>query len=252
MEILGVDIGGTGIKGAPVDTSSGVLLAPRYRIPTPEGAKPRPMAEVVTLIAKKFSWQGPIGVGFPAVVRAGVVRSAANIHKKWLGVPINDLISEVSGCATYVLNDADAAGLAEMVFGAGQGRQGVVLVVTIGTGLGTAIFTDGHLLPNTEFGHIEIRCVEAEKRASDLARKLEKLSWKKWAGRLDEYLHTLESLLWPDVIILGGGVVKNHDRFIPLLTVEAEVLPAKYLNEAGIVGAALAARQWIKKKSPVG
>jgi polyphosphate glucokinase len=247
MVILGVDIGGSGIKGAPVDTSSGELIAPRYRLPTPEGAKPRPMAEVVGLISHHFGWQGLIGVGFPSVIRQGIVRSAANIHKKWLGTPISDLITEVTGCPTYALNDADAAGVAEMTFGAGKDRGGVVLLVTIGTGLGSAIFTNGVLLPHTEFGHIEIRGMDAERRASDMARKLEKLSWKQWAGRLDEYLHTLERLLWPDVFILGGGVVKQHEKFIPLLTVEAEVVPAQFLNDAGIVGAAIAARDWAER-----
>lgn len=247
MEILGVDIGGTGIKGAPVDTSTGVLLAPRFRLPTPEGAKPRPVAEVVALVAQQFGWKGPIGAGFPAVVRSGVVRSAANIHKKWLGTPINALFTEVTGCPTFVLNDADAAGLAEISFGKGRDRRGVVFIITIGTGLGTAIFTDGVMLPHTEFGHIEIRGVDAEKRASDLARKLEKLTWSKWAERLDEYLHTLERLLWPDVFILGGGVAKKHEKFIPLLTVEAEVVPAHFLNDAGIVGSAIAARLWLEK-----
>jgi polyphosphate glucokinase len=250
MVILGVDIGGSGIKGAPVDTSSGVLLAPRYRIPTPEGAKPRPMAEVVGLISQHFDWQGTIGVGFPSVIRNGIVRSAANIHKKWLDTHIDTLISEATGCPTYTLNDADAAGLAEMTFGAGKDRGGVVMIITIGTGLGSALFTNGELVPHTEFGHIEIRGMDAERRASDMARKVEKLSWKQWAGRLDEYLHTLERLLWPDVFILGGGVVKQHEKFIPLLTVEAEVVPAQFLNDAGIVGAALAARQAARDAAP--
>jgi polyphosphate glucokinase len=247
MVILGIDIGGSGIKGAPVDTGTGELLAPRYRIPTPEGAKPRPVADVVAQIAQHFDWQGTIGVGFPSVIRAGVVRSAANIHKKWLGVAINDLFSEVTGCPTLALNDADAAGLAEMSFGAGKDRGWVVLIVTIGTGLGTSMFTNGVMVPNLEFGHIEIRGMDAEKRASDMTRKLENLSWKEWAQRLDEYLGTLERLLWPDVFILGGGVVKQHEKFIPLLTVEAEVLPAQFLNDAGIVGAALAARNWVEQ-----
>lgn len=243
MEVFGIDIGGSGIKGAPVDMETGQLLAERLRIPTPPGAKPRPMVDVVAEIIKRFDWRGPVGVGFPAVVRGGVVRSAANIHPKWVGVQIETLISEATGCPVCAINDADAAGVAEMAFGAGQGRQGVVLVATIGTGIGTALFTNGCLLPHTEFGHIEIKGVDAEKRASDMARKLEKLNWKKWAQRLDEYLHTLEQLLWPDLIILGGGVIKNHEKFIPLLTVEAEVLPARLLNDAGIVGAALAAHQ---------
>lgn len=243
MEVFGIDIGGTGIKGAPVDMETGALLKERVRIPTPPGAKPRPMVEVVAEIIKQFDWHGPVGVGFPAVVRGGVVRSAANIHQKWVGTQIETLLSEATACPVTAINDADAAGLAEMAFGAGKGRQGVVLVATIGTGIGTALFTNGHLLPHTEFGHIEINGVDAEKRASDMARKLEKLTWKKWAQRLDEYLHTLEKLLWPDLIILGGGVIKSHEKFLPLLTVEAEVVPAMLLNDAGIVGAALAAYQ---------
>jgi polyphosphate glucokinase len=241
MQVLGIDIGGSGIKGAPVDLETGDLLATRYRIPTPESAKPRPMAEVVQKIVRRFDWQGPLGVGFPAVIRNGVVRSAANIHNKWIGTQLSDLLFETTGCPTYVINDADAAGLAEMTYGAGRDQQGVVLVVTVGTGLGTAVFTDGHLLPNTEFGHIEIDCIDAETRASDAARKQEKLSWKQWAMRLDEYLLSLERLLWPDLIILGGGVAKKHEKFFHYLSVEAQVLPAALLNEAGIVGAALAA-----------
>jgi polyphosphate glucokinase len=201
------------------------------------------MVEIVAEILKQFDWHEPVGVGFPAVVRSGVVRSAANIHPKWVGAQIETMLCEATGCPASVINDADAAGLAEMTFGAGKGRQGVVLVVTIGTGIGTALFTNGCLLPHTEFGHIEIRGVDAEKRASDMARKLEKLSWKKWAQRLDEYLHTLEQLIWPDLIVLGGGVIKNHEKFLPLLTVEAQVVPAMLLNDAGIVGAALAAYQ---------
>lgn len=240
MQALGIDIGGSGIKGAPVDLKTGDLLAPRLRIPTPQSGKPRPMVEIVDQIVRHFDWQGMVGVGFPAVIRRGEVRSAANIHKKWIGTRIADLLSEITGCPTYVINDADAAGLAEMAFGAGRDRPGVVLIVTIGTGLGTALFTDGCLLPHSELGHIEINGVDAETRTSDLVRKLEKLSWKQWAKRLDEYLLTLERLLWPDLIILGGGVAKKHDKFVPLLNIEAEVVPAMLLNDAGIVGAALA------------
>jgi polyphosphate glucokinase len=247
LDILGIDIGGTGIKGAPVDIETGNLLEPRLRILTPESAKPGPIAEVVAEIVKKFNWQGPVGVGFPAAVRAGVVRTAANIHQKWIGTPIESLFSEATGCPTYVVNDADAAGMAEMEFGAGRDRQGVVLIVTIGTGLGTALFTDQRLLPNTEFGHIEINCLDAELRASDQARKLKKLSWKKWAKNLDEYLHALERYIWPDLIILGGGVSKKYEKFVPYLTVEAELCPAALLNEAGIVGAALAAHKRLQQ-----
>ncbi|MBN1666948.1 MAG: ROK family protein [Anaerolineales bacterium] len=241
MEILGIDVGGSGIKGAPVDVEKGELLAERYRIETPQPSKPKAVAEVVGEIARHFDWQGLIGAGFPAVIQHGYARTAANIHKSWINTNAAKLFSEKTGCPVTVINDADAAGLAEMRFGAGQGRSGVVLLVTIGTGLGTSIFIDGHLLPNTEFGHIEINCEDAELLASDSARKEHDLSWEKWAQRLDTYLLRLETLIWPDLIILGGGVSKKHAKFIPLLTVQAEVVPAETLNEAGIIGAALAA-----------
>jgi len=241
LETLGIDIGGSGIKGAPVDTETGALLAPRYRIQTPKPSKPRPVAETVAEITQHFEWNGPVGCGFPSAIRQGVALTAANIHKKWIGTNVSELFSENTGCPVTVINDADAAGLAEMAFGAGRDKRGVVLIVTIGTGLGTALFTNGHLLPNAELGHIEINGYDAELRASDAARKREKLSWRKWASRLDEYLHHLEDLIWPDLIILGGGVSKKHDRFLSLLTVQAEVVPAQLLNEAGIVGAGMAA-----------
>ena len=242
MEILGIDIGGSGIKGAPVDIKKGELLAPRYRIPTPQPSKPKSVAKVVGQISRNFDWKGPIGVGFPAVIQHGVARTAANVHKSWINTDAAALFGEATGCPVTVVNDADAAGIAEMTFGAGKGRDGVVLLVTIGTGLGTSVFVDGHLLPNTEFGHIEIDCEDAELMASDAARKEHGLSWKNWTARFDHYLLRLEALFWPDLIILGGGVSKKHSKFIPRLTVRAEVLPAETLNEAGIIGAALAAR----------
>lgn len=241
-EILGIDIGGTGIKGAPVDVENGSLLAPRFRLLTPSPSKPKPMAETVAEIARHFAWTGPIGCGFPALVQAGVVRSAANIHKKWIGVDAQALFADVTGCPVIVLNDADAAGLAEMTFGAGRGRNGVVMIITIGTGLGSALFLDGQLVPNTELGHIEIGGQDAELSASDAARQRDKLSWKRWAKRFNKYLNTLERLFSPDLFILGGGASKKHEKFIPLLSVRAEILPAQLLNEAGIIGAALAAR----------
>ena len=241
MEVLGIDIGGSGIKGAPVDTDTGNLLAERYRLQTPSPAKPQPVAETVAKIADYFSWKGHLGIGFPTVVRKGVTLTAANIHKDWVGLNATKFIKKVTGCKTCIINDADAAGLAEMAFGAGKDRQGVVMVVTIGTGLGTALFTNGQLLPNSEFGHLEIDGVEAEWIASDAARKRERLSWKKWGRRFDQYLHTMEKLLWPDLIILGGGISKKYEEFLPYITVQAEVVPAKMLNEAGIVGAAVGA-----------
>lgn len=241
MEILGIDIGGSGIKGAPVDTKTGGLLAPRFRIETPDPAKPKPMAKVIAEIAKHFDWKGQVGCGFPAAMRNGVALTAANVHNKWIDVNAAELFSDACGCPTCVINDADAAGLAEMAFGAGQGRMGVTIIVTVGTGLGTALFTDGHLLPNAELGHIEINGQDAEIRASDAARKQEKLSWKKWGRRFNIYLSNLEKLLWPDLFILGGGASKRFDKFSDCINVQAEVQPAKLLNEAGIVGAALAA-----------
>ncbi|MBN1145816.1 MAG: ROK family protein [Anaerolineales bacterium] len=241
MEVLGIDIGGSGIKGAPVDRQSGALLAPRCRIPTPQPAKPKSVANVVAEIAQHFEWQGPIGCGFPAAMRAGVAMTAANIHSKWIGVNAADLFAEKTACPVCVINDADAAGLAEMAFGAGQGRKGVVIVVTIGTGLGTALFTNGCLLPNAELGHIQLDGTDAEWRASDAARKREKLSWKQWGLRFNTYLNELEKLLWPDLFILGGGVSKQYEKYMQYLDIQAEVTPAQFLNEAGIVGAALAA-----------
>jgi polyphosphate glucokinase len=248
MEILGIDIGGSGIKGAPVETETGELLYPRHRIPTPKLGKPKPMAKVVAAVTQHFDWDGLIGCGFPAVIHEGVVHSAANIHKRWIGTDAASLFSKATGCDVFVLNDADAAGLAEMTFGAGRSRKGVVLVVTIGTGLGTALFTEGHLVPNMELGHLEIDCEDAELRASDAARMREELSWKKWSQRLDRYLITLEHLLSPDLIILGGGVSKRHEMFLPRLTVQTEVVPALLGNQAGIIGAALAAKEMFEKE----
>jgi polyphosphate glucokinase len=242
MEILGIDIGASGIKGAPVDTESGNLLAERYRLPTPETAKPGPMIEVMGQIAGHFKWSGAIGCGYPGVVIDGVTLSAANVHQKWIGLQAAKLIAEMTTCPVCILNDADAAGLAEMKFGAGRGRMGVVLIVTIGTGLGTALFTNGHLLPNAELGHIELGGEDAEWRASDAARKRENLSWKNWGGRFNRYLQELEKLLSPSLIILGGGSSKRFEEYSKYLTVRAEIVPAQLLNDAGIVGAALAAQ----------
>ncbi|MFZ0531793.1 MAG: ROK family protein [Anaerolineales bacterium] len=243
MHILGIDVGGTGIKGSPVDIDTGSLLAERYRLLTPQGAKPSPVAEVVKNVALQFDWHAPIGCGFPAVIRNGVAESAANINQKWIGLNVAQLFSEATQCPVYVVNDADAAGLAEVTFGAGKGVHGVVMMITIGTGLGSALFIDGKLVPNTELGHIEVECDDAESITSDVVRKQQDLSWKKWAKRLDKYLRTLESLFSPDLLILGGGAVKNQDQFMPLLTLRTRVIPAELGNDAGIVGAALAASQ---------
>jgi polyphosphate glucokinase len=242
MIILGIDVGGSGIKGAPVDTSTGELQAERYRIKTPNGANPEPVAETVAKIVSYFEWKGPIGIGFPAPIKSGVAMMAANIADSWVGVNADELFSKTTGCACTTLNDADAAGLAEMEFGAGHGQLGTVIVLTLGTGIGTAIFHGGRLLPNAEFGHVEVDGHEAESRASDYARQRDDLSWKKYANRLDRYLETMEKLFWPNLFIVGGGISKKHEKYLPLLSIDTPVVPAQMLNEAGIIGAALAAR----------
>ena len=242
MDILGIDVGGSGIKGAPVDISTGELVAERYRIKTPKGAKLQPVAETVAKIANYFEWNGPIGVGFPAPIKGGVAMMAANVSEQWVGVNANELFSKTTDCPCTTINDADAAGLAEMEFGAGRGQPGTVVVLTLGTGIGTAIFHRGKLLPNTEFGHLEMNRKDAEYRASDFARQRDDLSWKKYAKRLSKYLAAMEKLFWPDLFIVGGGISKDHEKFLPLLTVETPVVPAQQFNNAGIVGAALAAR----------
>ena len=241
MHILGIDIGGTGIKAAPVDMATGALLEERFRILTPAPATPEAVSAAVAAVATHFSWQGPIGCGFPAVIRRGQVRTAVHVDKKWIGCNAQTLLSEATGCQVTVINDADAAGYAEMRFGVGQGRRGVILLVTLGTGIGTALFVDGRLVPNTELGHIEIRGKDAERRAAASVRENKSWGWKKWARRLDEYLHYMDKCLSPDLIIIGGGISKKHEKFLPLLTVETEVVAAHLRNEAGIVGAALAA-----------
>ncbi|MBF2760225.1 MAG: ROK family protein [Ectothiorhodospiraceae bacterium AqS1] len=242
MNILGIDIGGSGIKGAPVDITAGRLLSERHRIPTPRPATPPVVVEAAGELVEHFRWKGPIGCTFPAVVKAGIVRSAANVDKAWIGADGQGLLEERSGCPVLLINDADAAGLAEMSFGAGKGRKGVVIMLTLGTGLGSALFIDGRLVPNTEFGHIEIRGKDAEDRAASRIRKEKELDWKTWAGHVNEFMGRMEVLLSPDLFIVGGGVSKKHDRFLHYIDTRAEVVPARALNEAGIIGAALAAR----------
>ncbi|GIH28456.1 polyphosphate glucokinase [Acrocarpospora phusangensis] len=236
MNVLGIDIGGSGIKGAPVDTKTGELVEERHRIPTPQPSTPDAVADVVQKIVKHFSWTGPIGLTFPGVVVNGEIRTAANVDSSWIGVEGRALF----GKNTHLLNDADAAGIAEMTFGAGQGHQGVVLMLTFGTGIGSALFTGGKLVPNTEFGHIEIRGKEAERRASAQVREDKNLGWGDWADRVEEYLVEMERLLSPNLIILGGGVSKKAEKFLPDLKIKTPIIPAMLLNEAGIVGAALA------------
>jgi polyphosphate glucokinase len=239
MHTLGIDVGGSGIKGAPVDTETGRLVAERIRIKTPKGAEPQPVADVVAQLAQAFDWKGAIGIGFPAPIKSGVAMMAANVSEKWVGTNAEQLFSQTTGCVCRVGNDADVAGLAEMTFGAGKGHNGTVIMITLGTGIGTAIFVNGRLVPNTEFGHLEIRGHDAEARASDAARQRDDLSWKKYAKRLNRYLLTMERLFWPDLFIVGGGISKQHENFLPLLAIQTPIVPAQFQNEAGIVGAAL-------------
>ena len=241
MHILGIDVGGSGIKGAPVDTETGQLLAERIRIKTPKNGEPEPIAEVVNQIAQSFNWKAPIGIGFPAPIKGGVAMMAANVSEKWVGTNADALFTKITGCDCTMINDADAAGVAEMSFGAGRGNYGTVIMITLGTGIGTAIFHRGQLLPNTEFGHLEVEGEDAEFRASDAARQREELSWKKYAKRLNKYLSTMENLFWPNLFIIGGGISKESEKYLPLLTIETPVVTAQLLNEAGIVGAALGA-----------
>ena len=241
MQVLGIDIGGTGIKAAPVDTTKGTLLTERVKVETPHPAQPDAVAAVVAQHVKNFDWTGPVGLTFPGVVVNGVTTTAANLDPAWVGMDTRALFTKAAGVPVSLINDADAAGLAEMKFGAGAGHQGTVLMLTFGTGIGSALFRDGILVPNTEFGHIEIRGRDAEERASERAKELHDLSWGKWAGRVDEYLRHVEALTAPDLIIIGGGISRKADKFLPLLTsLRATVVPAAMQNDAGIVGAALA------------
>lgn len=242
MRVLGIDVGGSGIKGAPVETKTGKLVAERVRIKTPKNAEPEPVAEVVAEIAKSFAWNGPIGIGFPAPIKSGITLMAANVSEKWIGLNADELFTKLTGCDCTMINDADAAGLAEMKFGAGKGQQGTVIMITLGTGIGTAIFHRGNLLPNTEFGHLGMDGNEAEHLASDAARQRDDLSWKKYAKRLNKYLAEMQKLFWPDLFIIGGGISKQSEKYIPLLKIETPVVPAQFLNEAGIVGSALAVK----------
>lgn len=240
MTILGVDIGGTGIKGAPVNIETGELLAERFRIPTPHPARPNAVADVVDQIAKHFNYSGPAGVTFPAIVKNGVVYSASNVDHAWIGTDAAKLFHNHLGGPVTVVNDADAAGIAEMRFGAGRGRDGVVILLTFGTGIGSAVFLHGQLLPNSELGHIEIRGKDAERRASEKVREDKDLSWEQWADRVSEYLEVLERLFSPELFIIGGGVSKKAEKFLPHLKSKTEVLieAAQMQNDAGIIGAA--------------
>jgi len=242
MHVLGIDIGGTGIKGAPVDVATGTLLAERQKIATPRPSTPEAVTEVVRELANSFKWSGVTGATFPGVVTSGTVRTAANVDRAWIGTDAAKLFSKAVGAEVSVLNDADAAGIAEMTFGEGKGERGTVLMLTFGTGVGSALFSGGLLVPNTEFGHIEVRGKDAEKRASERAKLDHGWGWKDWASRVDEYLQRMEAMLSPDLIIVGGGISKESEKWVPLLTgIRAKIVPAALQNDAGIVGAAMAA-----------
>lgn len=244
MQIMGVDIGGTGIKGAPVDLDRGDLARERHKVLTPQPATPDGVAGCVAEVVRAFSWEGPVGVTFPGVVTGGIIRSAANMDRSWVGADAAALLSrELGGPPVTVLNDADAAGVAEMTYGAGRGRGGTVILLTLGTGIGSAVFTDGRLVPNTELGHLELKGHDAETRASVKAKEDEGLTWERWAHRVQKYLAHVEMLFSPDLFIIGGGVSRKPEKFLPLIEgIRAEILPAELQNNAGIVGAAMAAR----------
>jgi len=242
--VLGVDIGGTGIKGALVNTKTGTLASERFRLETPQPATPKNVTATFKKVVEHFDYNGPIGCGFPAVMKNGVAFSASNIHKDWIGTDAAKIFSEAVGCKVSVLNDADVAGVAEIKFGVGAEVDGTVILITIGTGLGSAVFLNGQLLPNTEFGHVYLKGQKqvAEKYASNSARKRDDLKYEGWAVRFKEYLEHLQFLFTPDLFILGGGASKKFEKYDHILApVRTKIVTAEMLNEAGIIGAALCA-----------
>lgn len=242
--VLGVDIGGTGIKGALVNTKTGTLASERFRLETPQPATPKNVTATFKKVVEHFNYKGPIGCGFPAVMKNGVAFSASNIHKDWIGTDAAKIFSEATDCKVSVLNDADVAGVAEIRFGVGEGVSGTIILITIGTGLGSAIFLDGKLLPNSEFGHVYLKGHKnvAEKYASNSARKRDDLKYDEWAVRFKEYLEHLQFLFTPDLFILGGGASKKFKKYDEVLApVRTKIVTAEMLNEAGIIGAALCA-----------
>ncbi|WP_306189533.1 MULTISPECIES: polyphosphate--glucose phosphotransferase [unclassified Streptomyces] len=246
MQIFGVDIGGSGIKGAPVDLGKGDLAQERFKVLTPHPATPDGVADGVKQVVDHFGWTGPVGLTFPGVVTGGAtVRTAANVDKSWIDTDARALFGErLGGLPVTVVNDADAAGVAEMHFGAGQGRRGTVILLTFGTGIGSAVFVDGTLVANTELGHLELDGHEAEKRASSKAKDDHQLSWEQWGHRVEKYLAHLEMLFSPELFILGGGVSRKADKFLPVIKgVRAPIVPAQLQNNAGIVGAAMRAAE---------
>jgi polyphosphate glucokinase len=238
---IGVDIGGTGVKGATVDLDTGELTVKRIRLLTPVPSTPDAVAGVVAEVLEQVGADGPVGITLPSVITDGVVRTAANIDPGWIGINAVNLFVKATGRAVGVVNDADAAGIAEVRFGAGAGRGGVIIVVTLGTGIGSGLFVDGKLVPNTELGHLHLHHGDAEEFAADSARERDDLSWDEYAQRLQQYLELLQRLFWPDLIIIGGGISKKADKYLPHITLDTEVVPATLQNDAGIVGAAMVA-----------
>lgn len=238
---LGVDIGGSGIKGGLVDLEAGVLIGDRFRLDTPQPATPAAVSRAAGEVVAHFAWTGEVGLTLPAVILGGVARTAANIDPSWIGTRVGDVLGATIPGPVEVLNDADAAGLAEVRYGAARDVPGVVLVLTFGTGIGSALFVDGRLVPNTELGHIEVGDQEGEALAAASVRERQDLSWAQWAGRVELYLHSLEKFLWPDLIVVGGGVSKRADKWLPLISHRTPIVAAQLQNAAGIVGAALAA-----------
>jgi polyphosphate glucokinase len=245
---FGVDIGGSGIKGCLVDLEAGALMGERLRVETPQPPTVEAVYDVVTGIVSSFGWTGRIGVTYPGVMKRGVAHTAANMDRGWIGTDVDAGLTALVPGTVETLNDADAAGLAEMRYGAGRGKDGVVLLLTFGTGIGSALFVDGHLVPNTEFGHIQVDGEDGERRASAAVKDREDLSYPQWAQRVDRYLDVLENGLWPDLIIVGGGVSRKAHKWVPLLTTRTPVVPAELQNDAGIVGAALAAAERIEAR----
>jgi polyphosphate glucokinase len=242
-EILGIDIGGTGIKGGIVDIENGKLLSETVKIPTPDPSIPAAVFAIILEMMNRFSWKGSIGCGFPAIVKNGIPKSAANISKEWIGYNALGELKKITPHPVNIINDADAAGLAEMRFGAGKEYSstggGIVLMITLGTGIGSAIFVDGRLLPNTELGHIEIDGIEAEKNAATIVRERNGWTWEEWSRHVYRYLQVIEYLFSPDIIIIGGGVSESSEKFFPYLKLKARLVPARMANDAGIIGAAL-------------
>lgn len=239
MKVLGIDIGGSALKGAPIDTRTGKLLAERHRIATPNLLKPGEMGEALAALVRHFHWKGPVGCGFPGVVHGGTIKFIGNLHREFVDCDVSALFSRATKRPVSLVNDADAAGLAEIRFGAGRGVRGSVLMLTFGTGVGSGLFVDGELYPNSEFGHIPLKGRSAERWVAASVKEKKQLSFKKWAHRVNRYLHVVETLVWPELIIVGGGISADHAKWFKYLDIRSRIVPAKFLNEAGIVGAAL-------------